>query len=235
MAQGADWRDGQGVVSGRVAEALGNGGDAGGSATRDRGLAGAARHSKKNFEHLQPSLAERKAVVKLLSGQHSIKKLCEVLELSRSACCRHTGIGRRAEINAVLFKEIESIFNEHRQRYGSPRIHIELRRRGCIPAWIYPQEDSNHSRDSYCDQRKIWYIHKQNSRKGTAEEKEKARNSNLNFPCLPYNKWGVPHSRKSISDRTGDSDRVLRRARNGFAVAYAFAEKNDSWALEDYQ
>jgi hypothetical protein len=75
-------------------------------------------------------LAERKAVVKLLSGQHSIKKLCEVLELSRSACCRQTGIGRRAEINAVLFKEIESIFNEHRQRYGSPRIHIELRRRG---------------------------------------------------------------------------------------------------------
>mgnify|MGYP006295189557 CR=1 FL=1 len=68
--------------------------------------------------------------MKALSDQHSVKKLCEVLDVSRSACCRERGTGKRAEEDAVLFEEIEQVFNEHRERYGSPRIHAELLRKG---------------------------------------------------------------------------------------------------------
>lgn len=53
--------------------------------------------------------------MKALSDQHSVKKLCEVLDVSRSACCRERGTGKHAEEDAVLFEEIEQVFHEHRK------------------------------------------------------------------------------------------------------------------------
>jgi len=59
--------------------------------------------------------------------------------------------------------------------------------------------------------------------KGTAKEKEKARNSNLNFPCFLSNKWGVPHlEAETPLDRIAVPHREL-----GGSCAYA--DEMTSW------
>ena len=65
---------------------------------------------------------------------HSIRLLCRVLGVSRSwfHSWQRTAPERaaRAARHEALIKEIRSIFEESKQRYGAPRIHAELRDRG---------------------------------------------------------------------------------------------------------
>ena len=83
--------------------------------------------------------------------QFSVQLQCRVLSVSvsgyyawRARTLRHGspiighptvgssagGTGRRARENQLLLRRIERVFAEHRQRYGSPRVHRELREQG---------------------------------------------------------------------------------------------------------
>ena len=65
-------------------------------------------------------------------ANHSIVDLCEALEVSSSgyyAWCKRKASQRSVD-DAELLKVIRSMFNAHRQTYGSPRIHDLLRELG---------------------------------------------------------------------------------------------------------
>jgi transposase InsO family protein len=68
------------------------------------------------------------------ADQFGVKRLCRVLGVSRSGYYRHlAGAGARAARRAAeqaLVAEIRAIHAEHRQAYGAPRVHAELRERG---------------------------------------------------------------------------------------------------------
>ncbi len=65
-------------------------------------------------------------------GDHKIKRMCEVLKVSRSGY--YAGVtrqpSRRREGNEELLRQIEGIHQQSRRLYGSPRITAELRNRG---------------------------------------------------------------------------------------------------------
>jgi transposase InsO family protein len=63
---------------------------------------------------------------------HSVKRCCELLEVSRSAYYerRHGAPSRRQETDTDLLGEIVKIHTESKGTYGSPRVHAELRHRG---------------------------------------------------------------------------------------------------------
>jgi transposase InsO family protein len=72
------------------------------------------------------------AFIKANSSEFSVKKMCHVLEVSRSgyhAWVNHTPSVREIE-NKSLLEEIKTIHQENRQCYGSPRITKELHARG---------------------------------------------------------------------------------------------------------
>ncbi len=66
--------------------------------------------------------------------QWTIEEMARVLAVSRSGYYRycHQGMSKRAEANAVLLEAIRGIFIAHRQTYGSPRIHAELKAQGLV-------------------------------------------------------------------------------------------------------
>jgi putative transposase len=57
---------------------------------------------------------------------------CRVLEVSRSGYYQwlKAGVSAHAKTDAMLAAEIRDIHRDHKGRYGSPRIHRELRERG---------------------------------------------------------------------------------------------------------
>jgi len=65
-------------------------------------------------------------------GRFSIEAMCRVLRVSRSgfydfkACPQNQRIKRDRELKVT----IQSVFKENEERYGSPRIHLELRDQG---------------------------------------------------------------------------------------------------------
>lgn len=68
---------------------------------------------------------------------YPVKVLCEVLKVSRSGfydylarVCR--GPSRREQVDAALLKQVGAVFEESNKRYGSPRIHAELRKRRVV-------------------------------------------------------------------------------------------------------
>lgn len=69
-----------------------------------------------------------------MSTDFSLSELTEALQVSRSGYCawrkRQAEPGVRATRNAVLLAHIHCIHQEHRGRYGSPRIFQTLRQRG---------------------------------------------------------------------------------------------------------
>lgn len=71
--------------------------------------------------------------MKTLSLDHSIAELCEALEVSRSGYYAWAGRepGVRAEANRRLAAQIQGLFANRRQSYGSPRITAALRQAGC--------------------------------------------------------------------------------------------------------
>jgi len=63
--------------------------------------------------------------------QHSVKRACELLEVSRAAFYQQlAGPSRRDRADAVLAAQIRAVHKESRGRYGAPRVHAELRRKG---------------------------------------------------------------------------------------------------------
>ena len=65
----------------------------------------------------------------------SVAMMADELGVSRQgfyawAARQRVGPGRRAASDAELIEQIKSIFKTHKGRYGSPRVHAELRRRG---------------------------------------------------------------------------------------------------------
>ena len=68
--------------------------------------------------------------MKALGAEYPVSRLSRLLGVSRAGYYRSAGQGPRAESDAALTAQIEEIFTEHQQRYGSPRIHLELEKRG---------------------------------------------------------------------------------------------------------
>jgi putative transposase len=65
-------------------------------------------------------------------ANHSVSTLCRVLEVSASGfyAARRRPASSRAAEDARLGELIEEIHTESRKTYGSPRVHIQLARRG---------------------------------------------------------------------------------------------------------
>jgi transposase len=66
------------------------------------------------------------------SQQYSITLLCQALEVSESGyyAWKNRKVSQHCREDARLSGEIQQIFLEHRQVYGSPRIHAVLKARG---------------------------------------------------------------------------------------------------------
>jgi putative transposase len=66
------------------------------------------------------------------SQQYSITLLCQTLEVSESGyyAWRSRPVSQHCREDARLSAEIQQIFQDHRQVYGSPRIHAVLKARG---------------------------------------------------------------------------------------------------------
>ena len=63
--------------------------------------------------------------------QRNVKRACELLEVSRAAFyARLAGPSRRDRADAVLTAQIRAVHKESKGRYGAPRVHAELRRKG---------------------------------------------------------------------------------------------------------
>jgi transposase InsO family protein len=65
------------------------------------------------------------------AGRRNVKRACELLKVSRAAFYAHLkGPSRRDWADAELASEVQAVHEESKGRYGAPRIHAELRRRG---------------------------------------------------------------------------------------------------------
>jgi transposase InsO family protein len=65
------------------------------------------------------------------AGRRNVKRACALLKVSRAAFYQHlTGPSRREQEDAELTGQIQAVHQESNGRYGSPRVHAELARRG---------------------------------------------------------------------------------------------------------
>jgi transposase InsO family protein len=63
--------------------------------------------------------------------RRNVKRACELLKVSRAAFYAHlAGPSRRDQDDTELAREIQAVHQESKGRYGAPRVHAELRRRG---------------------------------------------------------------------------------------------------------
>jgi putative transposase len=73
-------------------------------------------------------------MIEALSVQFPVKESCAALSVSRSGYYQWVGTEQsvRAKANAELLKEIRRVYDEHKGRYGSPRITQQLRQEGVV-------------------------------------------------------------------------------------------------------
>jgi transposase InsO family protein len=65
------------------------------------------------------------------AGRRSVKRACELLKVSRAAFYQHvSGPSQRDQQDAQLAAEIQVVHEQSKGRYGAPRVHAELARRG---------------------------------------------------------------------------------------------------------
>ena len=63
--------------------------------------------------------------------RRNVKRACALLMVSRSAFYQHlAGPSQREREDAELAEEVQAVHQESKGRYGAPRVHAELRRRG---------------------------------------------------------------------------------------------------------
>jgi hypothetical protein len=63
--------------------------------------------------------------------RHSVKRACELLQVSRAAFCQHlSGPSRRERDDTELAAQITAVHQESKGRYGAPRVHAQLARDG---------------------------------------------------------------------------------------------------------
>jgi putative transposase len=69
-------------------------------------------------------------MIKELLVEFRVKECCVALSVSRSGYYQweRTEQSLRAEANGELWKQIQRVFDEHKGRYGSPRITQQLRK-----------------------------------------------------------------------------------------------------------
>ena len=70
--------------------------------------------------------------MKQLARDYPLRRVATLLEVSRGGHYRTRGQGPRARSNAKLIKQIREVFADHKARYGSPRIRLELHHRGIV-------------------------------------------------------------------------------------------------------
>jgi putative transposase len=65
------------------------------------------------------------------AGRRNVARACALLQVSRAAFYAHlSGPSRRKREDAELTGQIEAVHQESKGRYGAPRVHAELARRG---------------------------------------------------------------------------------------------------------
>ena len=78
--------------------------------------------------------AERFRLIQQLQDRFPVLWLVKKLQVTRSGYYswlqRQSNLGRRAKQDKEISADNEVVFNTHRSRYGSPRIHQELRGNG---------------------------------------------------------------------------------------------------------
>ena len=63
--------------------------------------------------------------------RRNVKRACELLKVSRAAFYQHlAGPSAREQQDAELAAEIKTVHAESKGRYGAPRVHAQLARRG---------------------------------------------------------------------------------------------------------
>ena len=63
--------------------------------------------------------------------RRNVKRACELLKVSRAAFYQHlAGPSQRDRADAGLSREIRAVHQKSKGRYGGPRVHAELARRG---------------------------------------------------------------------------------------------------------
>ncbi len=80
-------------------------------------------------------MSARCAFIQAHRGEHPIRRLCQVLGVSRAGyyawhARQHQGPGPRATADGALAATIQRVHRASQARYGSPRIHAELRAAG---------------------------------------------------------------------------------------------------------
>jgi transposase InsO family protein len=65
------------------------------------------------------------------AGRRNVTRACALLKVSRAAFYQHlAGPSRRDRDDAELTQQIQAVHDASKGRYGAPRVHAELRRRG---------------------------------------------------------------------------------------------------------
>jgi len=95
------------------------------------------RDPKKGERVLREEPKVRFAFIAEHQHLYPVRVLCGVMKVSRSGFYDYlTRVGRgptaREREDGVLTEQIKAIFEENRRRYGSPRIHAELRKRQVV-------------------------------------------------------------------------------------------------------
>ncbi|MFH0879805.1 MAG: IS3 family transposase [Lentisphaerota bacterium] len=67
-----------------------------------------------------------------LFPEYALSRLSRVLCVSRSRFYRTAGLGPRAQSDRELLEHIHRIYRQHKKRYGSPRIHLQLENEGLV-------------------------------------------------------------------------------------------------------
>ncbi|HEU5227616.1 MAG TPA: IS3 family transposase, partial [Ktedonobacteraceae bacterium] len=96
----------------------------------NRGRTGIFR--RRSYRHLFARPALKFQFIAEQSQQYPITVLCQALEVSESGyyAWKNREVSQHCREDARLAAEIQQIFLEHRQLYGSPRIHALLQARG---------------------------------------------------------------------------------------------------------
>ena len=99
---------------------------------RERSAAHGARHFKKSCGHLLGTTEMRFRLIEDQRGVWPVRVMCDALSVSPSGyyAWRSRPESPRKIANRELLDDIQRVHAHHRERYGAPRIHAELRAEG---------------------------------------------------------------------------------------------------------